>query len=91
MLTPDELEVFIPFWNDFVENIGHLTAEEYQKSITWAERMQKDEEYAKVWILTIKELFDLEDQNNDKTLQKDEFTKFISTLQLVVLSPARAA
>ena len=38
-LTPDELQLFIPFWNDFVENIGNLTVEEYQKSITWAERM----------------------------------------------------
>ena len=53
--------------------------------------MHKDEEFAKVWILTVKQLFDLEDQNGDKTLQKEEFTKFISTIQLIMLSPERAA
>ena len=79
-LTATELKNFLPFWSDFVDNIGNLTPEEYQRQISWAERMNKDEEFAKVWILTVKQLFDLEDQNGDKTLQKEEFTKFISTI-----------
>ena len=53
--------------------------------------MATDVEYTKVWIATIKQLFDVEDQNNDKTLQKDEFAKFMSTVQLIMLSPERAA
>ena len=53
--------------------------------------METDVEYTKVWIATIKQLFDVEDQNNDKTLQKEEFAKFMSTVQLIMLSPERAA
>ena len=71
--------------------MGSLTPAEYQKQLSWAERMETDVEYTKVWIATIKQLFDVEDQNNDKTLQKEEFAKFMSTVQLIMLSPERAA
>ena len=89
-LTPTELKDFLPFWNDFVENIGTMTPGEFEKQVAWAERMSTDEEFAKVWIATIKALFDVEDVSGDKTLQKEEFVKFMTTIKLIMLSPDRA-
>ena len=44
----------------------------------------------KVWIHTLKELYELEDVNGDKQLQNDEFEKFWQTLTTILYSPERA-
>ena len=90
-LTPTELKNFLPFWDDFVDNIGTMTADEFGKQLAWAERLSTDEEFAMVWIATVRQLFDVEDVNGDKTLQKDEFFKFMTTIKLIMLNPDRAA
>ena len=89
-LGKQQMEDYMAYWYDFVDCIGGMTLLEYENQIKWAGRMQNDPEYAKVWIHTLKELYELEDVNGDKQLQKDEFEKFWQTLVTILYSPDRA-
>ena len=54
-----------------------MDKEELQKAANWADRMHSDKDFANQWLYTIKTLFDIEDINKKKTLEKSEFFAFI--------------
>ena len=53
--------------------------------------MKNDEAFAKQWVICMKNLFDIEDENNNRILERHEFDRFIRASTAAIMSPARVA
>ena len=53
--------------------------------------MKSDIDFARHWVQTLKNLFDLEDDSSDKLLQKPEFDRYISSTSSIMMSSAKCA
>ena len=51
--------------------------------------MKNDADFAKQWVVAMKNLFDIEDENNNKILERAEFDKFIMSSSAAIMNPAR--
>ena len=51
--------------------------------------MNSDDNYQRQWALVLKCLFDIEDENNNKVLERAEFDRFIIATLSVTLQPAK--
>ena len=51
--------------------------------------MKNDADFAKQWVVAMKNLFDIEDENNNKILERAEFDKFIMSSNAAIMNPAR--
>ena len=54
-----------------------MTDQERHGKLVWAQRMKNDADFARVWLLGQKELFEIEDADDDEVLQEGEFYRFI--------------
>ena len=59
-----------PYWLNQVRLISELSQNEHREAIRFANRMKDDVSFARQWVLTMKQLFDIEDASSDKLLQK---------------------
>ena len=55
----------------------------------WAKRMDSDSEFSNHWLFTVKTLFDIEDENKNTVLEKEEFFNFFRAYTSVTM-PVRA-
>ena len=51
--------------------------------------MKNDPDFAKQWVVAMKNLFDIEDENNNKILERHEFDRFIVSSSAAIMQPAR--
>ena len=51
--------------------------------------MNSDKDFQRQWAMLVKSLFDLEDDNNNKVLERTEFDRFIIATMSATLAPAR--
>ena len=53
--------------------------------MAWANRMKNDVDYARHWVVTMKSLFDIEDENNNRILERNEFDRFIMATSAAIM------
>ena len=61
------------------------------QSILLTIRYDYDPDFAKQWVVAMKNLFDIEDENNNKILERHEFDKFIMASTAAIMNPSRVA
>ena len=64
-LSKDQYEAYNEYWDSFVESVSNMTIDELDQLVAMTERCNKDTEFLGQWLVSMKELFDLEDENGD--------------------------
>ena len=64
-LSKDQYEAYNEYWDSFVESVSNMTIDELDQLVAMTERCNKDTEFLGQWLVCMKELFDLEDENGD--------------------------
>ena len=80
-LTSEQKEAFEPYWKEQIMQFYQMTDQERHGRLVWAQRMKNDDEFARVWLLGQKELFEIEDADDDGVLQEGEFYRFIQSVR----------